>query len=390
MKTSFNLLTKNIGIKYKQYCGDAVRLSKQIPYTVDEIVVTNDKRPELKRKITTFRDSNGNIIERAFDFSDKPYRNSLYKTEDNVIGNDEFVTSTTKKDYVLDRAVMPFYKKVISNHINPKKYMFWFNTQTETNHLSENIATGEKVLTQVKINNSTSKNRQKHTFIEYPHIINGKVDRSVTPKFLKFTVRKNNNSVIEKSVQSNGVEYPKNDTYLGYRALSVDDSKELFAQRFIKEKGLEKAGISINPEYNPINENNPNFMAIFSAEDGVVYYNKDYKFKSKSELVNVSAHEVEHAGQYCLQARYNGGGTEWQNQIAVTYGPIKSNKIKEEAKRYDESINSYVPFWKDRKAYRANLIEVLSNQKGMETQNTYDKEGEQIRKGFVHIPQELL
>ena len=390
MKTSFNLVTKNIGIKYRQYCGDAVRLSKQIPYTVDEIVVTNDKRPESKRKITTFRNSKGQIIERVFDFSDKPYRNRLYNIEDNVIGNDEFVTSTTTKDYILERAQVPFYKEIISHYLQSKKYIFWMNTQTETNHLSENISTGEKVLTQVRINNFISKNRQKHTFIEYPHIRDGKVDKNSAPKFLKFTIRNSNNSVIKKSIQCDGVECPKNDTYLGYRALSIDDSKELFAQRFIKEKGLEKAGIKINTEYNPINELNSDFMAIFNAEDGVVNYNKDYKIKSKSQLVNISAHEVEHAGQYCLQARYNGGGTEWQKQIVATYGPIKSEKIKEEARQYDDSINNYVPFWKDIKAYKGNLIEVLSKKKGIETQYAYDKEGEQIRKDFPHIPIELL
>ena len=77
MRPNFNLVSKTIGTSFQKYKGDALRLSTQTPATVGEVVLALKKHPDLQRKVTTFRDSNGSIIERSFDYFDKPYRNQL-------------------------------------------------------------------------------------------------------------------------------------------------------------------------------------------------------------------------------------------------------------------------------------------------------------------------
>lgn len=388
MKPTFNLVSKTLGTSFFKYRGDAVRLSKQTPATVDEVVVALKDNPSMQRKITTFRDSNGLVTERAFDYFDKPFRNRLYSRTDNVIGEDEFVTSTTTKDYLLDRDALDYYKD-LRQFPNTKKTILWSRVSTETNHISENLKTGEKVQSQVIIDKAKQKSKNKHTFIEFPHIIDNKVENKPL-KFLSFTVKKSDNSIVKSSVTKQGVNFPENDSYLGVRALPIEDAKEPLTKRYIRERGLEDMNITIDKEYNPINEVNTRFKAIFTADEGIVKFNGDYTFKSKTELAKTSAHETEHGWHFFLQGRLNGGDTPWQTDMAQKFGRIKDPEQLEEAKVYDKAIKNYVPFWKDRKAYNENEIEIAANKKGDATELEYNSQGETIRADFPHIPQDML
>lgn len=388
VETDFYLINKTLNKSFVKYNGDAVRLSLQTPAKVDEVIIGKKSSPDFVRKITTFKDSNGQIIERAFDYSDKPYQNRIYTNKDSIIGDCEYVTSRGATDYWLDRGAMKYYKKLIkSPKINRK--ILWGKGKTETNHVAENIYTGEIVQSQVRINPSKNKNRKFHTFIEYPHIKNKKVENKPA-KFLSFAVRNKYQTVIKKSIQSQGVKVPQNDSFLGFRALSINDSKEPFAKRFLKERNMADKNIAIDTEYNPINEKNTKFKALFQAEEGEITYNKDAKFDSKSSVVATSAHEAEHSRHFFLQGLLNEGGTPWQNDMAKKFGKLTDEELINEAKTYDEAIKNYVPFWKDREAYSKNEIEILANQKGFMAKNLYEYEGTVIQKDFPHIPPEML
>ncbi len=176
IKPHFDLISKPVRQKFIEYKGDAVRLSLQTPATVEEVVLGLKGRNDLKRKITTFRDSDGEIIERAFDYFDKPYRNRLYTKNHNFI-EDEFVVSKTTKDYVLDRSAMTYYKD-LRQFPQVKRTILWAPVKTETNHIAENKITGEKIFSQVREEIvSRQKNRKKHIFIEFPPIINKKIQK---------------------------------------------------------------------------------------------------------------------------------------------------------------------------------------------------------------------
>lgn len=386
-KPTLRLISKMTGISYIKYQGEAVRLSTQPPATVDEVILSLDKHPKLQRKITTFRDSNGGVIERAFDYFDKPYKNIIYSNTENLIGEDFWVASTTKKKYVLDRIAMEYYKD-FRQFPDTKRDFLWSLVKTETNHVAQNLNSDEMVQSQVSIT-QTKKNKKLHRFVEFPHIKNNK-KKNKPVRFLSFIVNPKDNSPIPNSIRARGVKVPENDSYLGFRALTINDAKNPFAKRFIEERGLKEMNITVNTEYNPLFEANSKFKALFSAETGVINYNRDYKFKSKSEVAKTSAHEVEHGWQYYLQGRLKGGDTPWQSDIAQKFGKIKEADLEQEAKEYDYSIENYVPYWIDRVAYKKNKIEEIAHQKGDFIEAEYNNEGKIIRNNFPYIPQELL
>ena len=161
MNSKFSLISKTIGTKFTEYKGNAVRLSQFSPYSVDEVILKSNANPKEIRKVTTFRDSKGDIVERSFDYTGRQLKNRLYSTVDNVIGNDEFVTSKTTKDYSIDRGILSTYKELIQR---PKinRFIFWSPDKTTTHHISENIETGEKILSQVQISSKRKSLKQHH------------------------------------------------------------------------------------------------------------------------------------------------------------------------------------------------------------------------------------
>lgn len=385
MGLSFNLVSKVTGLKYTQYKGNAIRLSKFAPYSVDEVVLKNGNK---ERKITTFRDSKDNMTERVFDYSDKPVWNRIYSTSEHDV-KDETVLSTTKKDYTLDRDAIADYKDYMEYPQNKNEFLFWEHKDTMTDHVAYNLDKDEVTLTQVKIKNKQHSKKQKHTFIEYPKIVQGKIKKH-KPKELSFDVRRTDNKVIPKSIKATNENLiPQKDSYLGIRALPVEDSKVPLVKRFLKERNMADKNVGIEPNYVPRFEND-GFMAVFDPESGNIKFNKGYQFQSKSRLVNTARHETEHSWQYYLQALLNSGGENWQNEIAKKSGKLTDKKIIKEAKAYNQSIENYVPFYVDRTRYRNNYIEIKAREAGENTQKQYDTEGKFIRGRFKHIPPELL
>ena len=185
MTHGYYLISKITNLPYHKYDSDALRLINQSAMSVDEVVVGLKNNKNIKRRITTFRDSNGNIIERVFNYSDKPFKNRVYKRFYNVIGNDEFVTSVHVKEYTLPRAMKETHlQSVLSGY---KRTLFWTPIKFFTNHLSENIYTGEKILTQVMQKNLLKPKNEIHRFTEFPHIVRGKISDTVK-KILEFRV----------------------------------------------------------------------------------------------------------------------------------------------------------------------------------------------------------
>ena len=74
--SKYYLLLKNKGQKFVQYNGSALRLVRtKTPYLVDEVVLGKYGDENFRCSITTFRDSKGQPIEKAFAYSDKPFKN---------------------------------------------------------------------------------------------------------------------------------------------------------------------------------------------------------------------------------------------------------------------------------------------------------------------------
>lgn len=392
MSNSYYLISKKLGQSFVKYKGNAILLGNNLPYSVDEIVVCKKGNFGNQRRITTFRDSNGKILERAYDFYDKPYKNEIFSYDEHVIGKENFVTSTTKYTYTLKRNILDVYNEYKDEF---RRYRInttlWTPQKIITNHLCENINTGEKILSQVNLTNLKQPTKNIHSFIEYPHIIDQKRNGD-SKKVLSFEVNSKENIVNKKRAITENVEFPKNDTFLALRAYGINDAKEIFTKFFIKNENLKKLNLSIDTNYNPQTEKEEKqVIAFFSWSNGSINFNKHYKLKSKEKLFSTVRHEIEHAYQFFLDARNTcGKRTEWQKFIYDKFGSIKDKKLKKEAEIYTKSIDNYIPYYEDFDRYKKNYIEMKAERAGLRAFNQYEKSGEAIRKLFPFIPQELL
>ena len=390
-RSDFYLISKTSGTLFAHYKGKMQRLSNEFPHTVDEVVVGKRGR-NGQRIITTFRDAKGKIIERSFDYPRKPLRNVVYTRSDNVIGGEEYVTSTTRNEYLISRPILKICKEFQEKRkgIDAKTYL-WTHRKTETNHVSENINTGEKVLSRTSVINMDNLNKQIHRFVEFPHVIGGKIKKCLT-KFLYFEVDNTSGKVIQNSIFSDGIKFHKNDQYLQLRAYDIDGVKEPATHKFMRDRKVDNLGVTIDTKFVPQDdEGKTRVAAYFFPTKGSVKFNMLYKQKSKTAVIGTARHEVEHIWQYFLDAR-NGGheaGT-WQAAMYQQFGPIKNKTLQQEANKCTDAIENYVEYTEDYQAYLKNYIEAEANRVGRITREKYDRQGEKLRQSLSHIPKELL
>jgi len=390
MAREYYLISKCTNMLYAKYNGDALRISKEFPHRVDEIVV-GKYGTNKQRKITTFKDPNGEIIERAFDYSDKPYKNVLYNRQNHTIGEDEFIESTTKRQFILEREYLTAYKDFQKQYaeLGLKTY-FWDLIKTETEHLSQNINSGIKILSKTSVDFFDKTGKLFHRFIEYPHLLAKKLKNN-TYKLLYFETDKeyriNPNTIFEDNVK-----FPKNDSFITYRALDIESAKTPITKKFLKDRKIDTTGITIDTDYIPPDDEVNQLSACFIASDGSINFNKLYTLKSKIKLIGTARHEVEHGWQYYLDARNYAGATPWQRYVYETFGPIpeKNKSLQAEADKCTDAIDNYVTYKEDYEKYKNNYIEIEAEKKAKTAQNKYSRQGKKLAQEFPHIPQELL
>lgn len=385
------MISKKIGQDFAQYRGGELRLTRSsvTPTFVDEVVVGLRGDKKFKRKVVIFRDEKFKPIEKVFDYSDQPVlKNRVYSFENNFIGNDEFVTSTNVKEYSLDKNIVSVanQKRVQDFDI---VHILFDRLSSVTNHFSENFRTGETILSQVKIVDSVLPNTELHVFKEFPRIIDGKKDAS-KQKELSYLVDRFKNQVVKHSELEKGARLPMKDSFLAFRAMDVEDIKEPIIRRFLKERGLQRLNTPINVDFEPV-AGQEDLIAIYSDVNGAVNFNKCYKFASKTDCVGTAKHESEHVWQYFLKALYTGGHNERTCLLAKANEQLLKNpRILKEAEEYTGAIADYVPFNKDFKLYKSNLIERKADAAEIIAEERYDREGEVLRKTFKHIPPKFL
>ena len=390
MAREYYLISKNYGQKFTRYKGNAIRLSQQLPDLVDEVVIGIKGKIGQEKRITTFKDSQGNILERIFDYFDKPLKNQIYARENFTKGNNLF-TTTTITEYSLKRKDLSTYKTLRKTfeEFNIPTTM-WNKIKIENNHLYKNINSGEKIFSQTSVTNIKQPTEQIHSFIEFPHLVNGK-RKNNSKKILEIKVNSKQGLVTETLTQQ-GAKKPKNDSFLAFRALDFEEIKTTLTEIFLRKRGLsKKMNISIDPAYQPPGEGIYRISAEFNPFYGEIHFNKFFKFKSKQKLVSTSRHEVEHAWQYYLYSRNTGGEYPWEISTAKIFGGIQKNsKLKKEAEKYTKSINNYVTYLEDYEKYQKNYIEIKANNAGRKARNKYEREAQEIRNAFPFIPEEML
>ena len=387
MKSNFYVISKTTQ-NFSDYLGGTIRLSNQIPQTVKEVLIAN-KKGKVRGKITTFLDKEGNVIEKAFNIKDKPLKNRIYTSQKNHIGTDEVVTSTQIKEYTLNRKLIDIYRKHMNRFINlDTRTYFWEQESIQTNHMANNTALGIKNLTISRIQNLKNIPLQfLHSFTQYKPIVNNKISKNSPIKYIEYIVN-DKFIALKSSIHTINMKRPKFDSFLGFRALSLEDFKIPITERFLRDRGIKHLGYKIVPNYMPTDGKQITWKGLFC--NGYITFRKTWVPKSKADFASTSRHEVEHGWQYYLDAR--NGKDRGENMLAIgeKYGKLKDPKLQYEADKYTESIDNYIPAEKDYNGYRQNYIEVKAFDAGARAMKKYNKDGKILREEFKHIPPEML
>lgn len=387
MKSNFYVISKTTQ-NFSDYLSGTIRLSNQIPQTVKEVLIAN-KKGKVRGKITTFLDKEGNVIEKAFNIKDKPLKNRIYTSQKNHIGTDEVVTSTQIKEYTLNRKLIDIYRKHMNRFINlDTRTYFWEQESIQTNHMANNTALGIKNLTISRIQNLKNIPLQfLHSFTQYKPIVNNKISKNSPIKYIEYIVN-DKFIALKSSIHTINMKRPKFDSFLGFRALSLEDFKIPITERFLRDRGIKHLGYKIVPNYMPTDGKEITWKGLFC--NGYIKFRRTWVPESKADFVSTSRHEVEHGWQYYLDAR--NGQNRGDNMLAIgeKYGKLKDPKLQYEADKYTESIDNYIPAEKDYNGYRQNYIEVKAFDAGARAEEKYKKEGKILKEELKHIPPELL
>ena len=77
-------------------------------------------------------------------------------------------------------------------------------------------------------------------------------------------------------------------------------------------------------------------------------------------------------------------------EVASRFGRIRNKKLKLEAQKCTKAIKNYVEYDVDYDKYYNNYIEIMARKAEQKALKQYYKEGQEIRRSFPYIPQELL
>lgn len=386
MKNNFYIISKTTQ-NFADYMSQTIRLSDQTPYTVKEVIL--GRKGKVSGKIATFLDKEGNVIEKAFNLKGKPLRNRIYTYKHGKIGNDEFVKSTEIEEYKLDRKIVDVYKKYQrKTEEEGIKTTLWVHEKTQTNHVAKHIPTDIINLTISRIQNLKNfKLEYLHSFTQYKPIVNNKISKNSPIKYIEYIVN-NKFIALKSSIHTINMKRPKFDSFLGFRALSLEDFKIPITERFLSDRGIKHLGYKILPNYMPTDGKEITWKGLFC--NGYIKFRRTWVPESKADFVSTSRHEVEHGWQYYLDAR--NGQDRGNNMLAIgeKYGKLKDPKLQYEADKYTESIDNYIPAEKDYNGYRQNYIEVKAFDAGARAEEKYKKEGRILKEELKHIPPELL
>lgn len=183
------------------------------------------------------------------------------------------------------------------------------------------------------------------------------------------------------------VRINKQDPFLAARFLLGEEKVKYLTKYFLKQKNLENLGIKVQVNPEKVEGNN---RACFSVMDRAVYWKEVPRDRP---AVCTAAHEAEHAYQHSLIGRYrrlfNMGGTAFEQDCGVVLPPPTAKEIPE-ARRYLIAAENYPhPAMPDfDRLYEENLLEIEAQRAGKNAFKQYEKDRALLFEQFRYIPDE--
>lgn len=365
-KCKFVLLEKTQKINIDQY----KTFSDNTPQNADSFtIVTIGKREDknYKKKITTFY-SDENVVERLFESTEgeRIIREYEHRGQDVKDSNCRYRKIVQKK-------MVNGKPKFVTDLIEEMR-TYKFQKQ-------KNKKTGKSSLKLEIIKNIIDGNKISATITEYPFNGDRKVPKiSNLRKIAGLEIELNESTpIITGTFETTNIKLPSNDKYLPYRFILDTKTKiKELTKHFIKEKNLDKLNIKVRVK-DTIGKNTAGY---FDEEQNEIVY-----AMSTCDFVRTSAHEVEHAYQYCQIGRVGKGYSQYGRSSRKIYGPIDNLQECMEAHKYSIASINY-PKLSDEEDlsknmdYMNNYLEVKAREAGEKASKEYKEKGAEFNKQF--------
>ena len=333
--------------------------------------------PAYNCEIVSFYDKDGNIIQRYQKGTDIP-RKSRKHTYD-------FMLTKDKESLNIRRIKTTEYLNDGKGDYN------WQHVSDEDQFVNTNynVKKGTHCAKKVQINKTLygkcdDGDNISVTMTEYPTTL-GLEPKSAKKMMGVDMVMKDGIPYIYGTNQTLNVKFPTDDDFLAFRFLQPQAKQEALAKYFLKQKGLDKANVTIITSVSDVAENS---SACFRPDAGIIFFKDVPRYTSPADT---AAHEVEHAYQHSQIGRLTSGRTDYEKRCHALFKPIVDKKEESEAFEYLCASESYPILTKNEdlvlnKDYMENYMEIKAREAGEKADEKYRKGRDFLMNQFRYLP----
>ena len=200
--------------------------------------------------------------------------------------------------------------------------------------------------------------------------------KKIGNKFLELKMKFVNGILHVEKQSSNGAEFPKDQPLMPFTFLYEPVKKlEALTRFFLARRGLDNMKIDISI----FRFSDDTLMGYFSPSQRAIHYNSEKLYN----LVDLSAHECEHAYQHSLIGRLGKGTSDYERDCYKVMGDLKDDKLVKEASKYLIAFENYPSdHAKQHFEYWNNLLEVKAREAGKKADEEFENVSSLIRRQF--------
>ena len=221
---------------------------------------------------------------------------------------------------------------------------------------------------------------------EYPWIKKNSENKGIL-KFISFNLKQNNHSLsVDNFKKSDNIEEIRMDQYFPYRFLNLNEKKQELPYLFLRRYGLGNMCITVDANSHKVSND---AYAHFSSNDRAIRWSTIQP--KKKSIVNIAAHEAEHAYQHKQIGRLTKGSDNYENDCWHKFGPIKDELERREAIKYLKASKIY-PLKSDPNYIRkhdSNYLEIKSTLAGIKAEKEYSIGQKQLKDLFPYFPNDI-
>ena len=392
IKPKFKLVQKSMGILYKDYCSTHGVLDSPSSQTafVDEVLIKKI-RPFLPNeiiKITTYKNSENNILERIFE------KFGLENTKYGRVYNYFSPQKSNGKEITGHEISHYIWTGIEDNFIKTA-------TTKVFKAISKNQSSKTTTVTITNVEKSLwDQMKEIHSLTEYPKVIetmnnNGKsiIEKKGNKRFYKLFIKKDRyaNPIILKTKKSDDVVLPQKDEFFAMRLYDSEDIREPITRKVITDKRLNSLDVNIFPMSNIMNDQDHNILAFFSFFKKKAFIAFSEQKMDKRTVINSAFHEVEHLFHNTLIGRLGILKNKFYQRCLKLFGPLKNKqkeklaiKLMKAGEKYPSLVNSLkTEELKKEKVYK--IIEDLPKRAGEKGEKKYYKQAKELLEQFPNV-----